>query len=63
MSLQLSVEMKREVMDVLDRLPRPKSNSGKVTALFEFNLDQMGQVASVVAEVGAREQLVRNTKA
>ena len=57
MALQLTADIRREVLATLDRLPRPASNAGKVTVTFEFNLDPAGNVGSVVVDLSSREQI------
>ena len=59
MTLTVPDALKREILDKLDRLPRPQQLAGKVTVLFEFNLNDQGLVTAVNSEIWMREPLTR----
>lgn len=59
MTLTVPDALKREILEKLDRLPRPHQLAGKVTVLFEFNLNDHGVVTTVNSETWMRESLAK----
>jgi hypothetical protein len=58
-SLILSEDTKRQILDRLNSLPRPKFLAGRVSMLIEFNCRQDGSIGDVNIETHMRELLTQ----